>query len=92
MSTHAELLLHVVDASHPDAVEDRSIVDVLRARHDSAVTVSAVTKDGFDRLAKIVTDELAVGTQSICIKRASRPTISSSAKPAMRNSNQSMKS
>ena len=92
---HADLLLHVVDASHPDAelqidtvhqvldeigvsrsnmvlvlnkcdaVEDRSIVDVLRVRHDPAVTVSAVTKDGFDRLAKIVTSHMGEGFASL---------------------------
>jgi len=81
---HADLLLHVVDSSHPDAehqietvnnvldeigvehsntllvfnkcdaVEDRSLLDVLRLQHESAVAVSAATGEGIDRLASVV--------------------------------------
>ena len=88
---HADLLLHVVDASHPeaqhqietvdqvlkeigvdcqdpilvlnkiDAVQDRSVVDVLRARHDNSVTVSAAAKQGLDRLCDAVAERLADG-------------------------------
>jgi GTP-binding protein HflX len=88
---HADLLLHVVDASHPDAerqietvnevlkdlgiethepilvlnkidaVEDRSIVDVLRGRHPNSVSVSAAQSIGLDRLAAMVTDRLGQG-------------------------------
>ena len=88
---HADLLLHVVDASHPeaqhqietveqvltelnidcehpilvlnkiDAVDDRSLVDVLRVRHANSVTVSAKTGQGFDRLSAAVAERLADG-------------------------------
>lgn len=88
---HADLLLHVVDSSHPeaelqietvhqvldeigvdrtnmilvlnkaDAVTDRSIVDVLRVKHESAVAISAVTREGFDRLANLVAKQLGEG-------------------------------
>jgi GTP-binding protein HflX len=88
---HADLLLHVVDASHPDAeqqirtvnevlkdlgidaaepllvlnkldaVEDRSLVDVLRGRHANSVTVSAATGAGLDRLAQEVANRLGEG-------------------------------
>ncbi|WP_145366511.1 GTPase HflX [Maioricimonas rarisocia] len=88
---HADLLLHVVDASHPqavqqidtvnevladlgadatepilvlnkvDAIEDRSHVDVLRARYPQSVTTSAATGHGLDRLAAAVADRLGDG-------------------------------
>ncbi|MFG0334170.1 MAG: GTPase HflX [Maioricimonas sp. JB049] len=88
---HADLLLHVVDASHPqavqqintvnevladlgadatepilvlnkiDALEDRSHVDVLRARYPHSVTTSAATGQGLDRLAAAVADRLGGG-------------------------------
>ena len=88
---NAGLLMHVVDASHPqaqqqletvnkvleeigvdhsnmllvfnkcDAVVDRSIVDVLRLSYDSAVTVSAATGEGLDRLASAVAGRLGNG-------------------------------
>jgi len=88
---HADLLLHVVDASHPeaqhqietveevlkelgiegidpilvlnkiDAVEDRSLVDVLRAKYPNSVTVSAATGDGLDKLNAAVAERLADG-------------------------------
>ncbi len=88
---HADLLLHVVDASDPeaeqqlatvnevlsdigvdctepilvlnkiDACEDRSFVDVLRANHPQAVTISAVTGKGLDRLCEVVGGRLADG-------------------------------
>lgn len=88
---HADLLLHVVDASHPeaelqidtvhqvldeigvdhsnmllvlnkcDACADRSIVDVLRVRHEHAVVVSAASGEGLDRLALAVAKRLGDG-------------------------------
>jgi GTP-binding protein HflX len=88
---HADLLLHVVDASDPqaerqiatvenvldeigvegrntllvlnkvDAVHDRSLVDVLRLRHPNAVTISARSGEGIDRLNRAVADRLADG-------------------------------
>ncbi|MBX3442882.1 MAG: GTPase HflX [Planctomyces sp.] len=88
---HADLLLHVVDASHPDAeqqiatvntvlkdlgidsqepllvlnkvdaVEDRSLVDVLRGRHPGSVTISAAQKMGLDRLEQAVAERLGEG-------------------------------
>ncbi len=88
---HADVLLHVVDASHPcaeeqirtvedvlrqidvkvehtllvlnkvDAVEDRSFIDILRAHHPEAISVSAKTGLGLDRLAKYVADKLSNG-------------------------------
>ena len=86
---HANLLLHVVDAGHPDAKQqietvhqvleeigiecdnsllvlnkidacpDRSVVDVLRARYDNSVSISAATGDGLDRLHRAVAERLA---------------------------------
>ena len=88
---HADLLLHVVDASSPaadqqieivnqvlkeigidfarailvlnktDAVRDRSLVDILRASHDPAVSVSAIEKTGLDKLARLVAERLGDG-------------------------------
>ena len=88
---HADVLLHVVDASSPsaeqqietvnqvlkeigidsarailvlnktDAVSDRSIIDVLRASHDPAVSVSAIEKTGIDQLARLVAERLGDG-------------------------------
>lgn len=88
---HANVLLHVVDASHPcaeeqirtvnevlaqievnvehtllvlnkvDAVTDRSLLDVLRASHPDAISVSAHTGLGLDRLARYVADKLSGG-------------------------------
>jgi GTP-binding protein HflX len=87
----AELLLHVVDASHPeaevqidtvyrvleeigvdtanvilvlnklDACEDRSLVDVLRRRHENAISISAKTGEGLERLTAAVAERLAGG-------------------------------
>ena len=87
----ADLLLHVVDASHPeaerqirtvnqvldeigvatdnmllvlnkvDAVEDRSLIDVLRAHHADTVTVSAATGQGIDKLIPEVATRLGEG-------------------------------
>ncbi|MBI1311995.1 GTPase HflX [bacterium] len=95
---YADLLLHVVDASHPeaekqietvyevldeigvthdnvilvlnkcDAVEDRSIVDVLRIKNEDAVTVSAKTGDGLDRLAAMVAQQLGDGAVEVRIE------------------------
>ncbi len=88
---HADLLLHVVDASSPDAsrqietvekvlaelgvssdnallvlnkidaVEEPSLLDVLRARHPEAISVSAREGVGLDRLARAVADRLSHG-------------------------------
>ncbi|MBM83295.1 MAG: GTPase HflX, partial [Planctomycetaceae bacterium] len=88
---HADLLLHVVDASSPDAeqqietvnevldeigvdtsnmivvlnkadsVEDRSVVDILRVQHDDAVTLSASTGQGIDRLGEALAKRLGDG-------------------------------
>jgi GTPase len=88
---HADLLLHVVDASHPqaaeqietvnqvldevgvdssslilvlnkiDAAQDRSLVDVLRARFPEAVTVSAKERTGLEKLSRAVSEHLADG-------------------------------
>lgn len=88
---HADLLLHVVDASHPDAgnhietvnqvlsemgvdsddpllvlnktdlVEDRSLLDVMRVKYPNAITVSAVTGAGLDKLSGAVAERLADG-------------------------------
>lgn len=91
----ADLLLHVVDVSHPEAekqvatveevldeidvkdrpfilvlnkidrVENRSIADVLRARFSHAVTVSAATGEGIDRLGELVASLLGDGFQEL---------------------------
>ncbi len=88
---HADLLLHVVDASSPsaeqqiatvndvlkeigidsaravlvlnkaDAVRDRSYLDVLRANHESAISVSAREDTGLDKLARLVAERLGDG-------------------------------
>ena len=88
-SRQAKLLLHVVDASNPeaekqieavnavltelevadkptvvvlnkiDAVKDRSIVDVLRAKHPGAIAISGLTGEGLDRLADAVMEGLS---------------------------------
>ena len=87
----ADLLLHVVDVSNPeaeqqaetvervldeigvevrnfilvlnkiDAVKDRGIVDVLRAKYAHAVTVSAITGEGLDKLGSLVGELLGQG-------------------------------
>ena len=88
---HADLLLHVVDASSPaaeqqittvnevlkeigidaaravlvlnktDALRNRSYLDVLRAHHDLAVSVSAAQKTGLEQLARVVAERLGEG-------------------------------
>lgn len=88
---HASLLLHIVDASHPeaerqidtvhqvleeigvdrsnmllvlnkvDAVEDRSIVDVLRVKHLDCVCISARERVGLDKLETAVVARLGEG-------------------------------
>ena len=88
---HADVLLHVVDASSPaaeqqiqtvnqvlkeigidsarailvlnktDAVRDRSLLDVLWASHDPAVSVSAIEKTGLDQLSRLVAERLGDG-------------------------------
>jgi GTPase len=88
---HADVLLHVVDASSPsaeqqiktvndvlheigidgasavlvlnkiDAVSDRSLVDVLRANHATAISVSAAQKTGLEQLEQIVAERLSDG-------------------------------
>lgn len=95
---YADLLLHVVDASHPqaeqqldtvnkvldelgvahentllvfnkcDAMEDRSIVDVLRLKYENAVTVSAATGEGVDRLCAGVASRLGEGAVELKIE------------------------
>jgi GTP-binding protein HflX len=95
---HTSLLLHVVDASHPeadqqietvnkvldqigvnhsemllvfnkcDAVDDRSIVDVLRLSYDSAVSISAATGEGIDRLSAAVAERLGNGYLDVRIE------------------------
>lgn len=87
----ADLLLHVVDVSNPeaeqqantvelvldeigveirkfilvlnkvDAVQDRAIVDVLRAKYTHSVTVSALTGEGLDKLGLLVGELLGEG-------------------------------
>jgi GTP-binding protein HflX len=94
---YADLLLHVVDASHPqaqlqldtvnnvldelgvshenmllvlnkcDAMDDRSIVDVLRLKFENAVTVSAATGEGIDRLCAAVALRLGEGAVELKI-------------------------
>lgn len=94
---YADLLLHVVDASHPkaqlqidtvnhvldelgvshenmllvlnkcDAMDDRSIVDVLRLKFENAVTVSAATGEGIDRLCAAVALRLGKGAVELKI-------------------------
>jgi GTP-binding protein HflX len=84
----ADLLLHVVDASSPEAekqiaavnavldelgladhptllvlnkldkVPDRSFLDVLKARHEEAIAISASSGDGLDRLEQAVREAL----------------------------------
>lgn len=88
---HANLLLHVVDASHPeaerqidtvhqvleeigvdrtnmllvlnkvDAVQDRSIVDVLRVKHLDCVCISARERSGLEKLEAAVVARLGQG-------------------------------
>ncbi len=88
---HADLLLHVVDASHyeaerqidtvhevlkevgvdlshmllvlnkTDLVEDRSFVDVLRAKHENSLTISALERVGIDRLEEAVSQRIGSG-------------------------------
>ena len=88
---HADVLLHVVDASHPnaeeqirtvedvlrqidvkvehtllvlnkaDAIEDRTLIDILRANHPDAISVSAKNGQGLDRLTRYVADKLSNG-------------------------------
>ncbi len=87
----ADLLLHVVDASNPeaeqqvatveqvlqeigvelrdyilvlnkvDAVDDRSVIDLLRARYTDAISISAATGQGLDRLTALVAEKLGQG-------------------------------
>ncbi|WP_417380199.1 GTPase HflX [Gimesia sp.] len=44
-----------------DKVEDRSKLDVLRLKYDNAISVSAVSGEGLDRLSQAVIDRLASG-------------------------------
>lgn len=87
----ADLLLHVVDASNPeaeqqaqtveqvlgeigveirnsilvlnkiDAVQDRTVVDVLRAKYTHSITVSARERTGLDRLGLLASELLSDG-------------------------------
>ncbi len=88
---HADILLHVVDASHPeaelqiatvnevlkeididsseailvlnkiDAVQDHSFLDVLRSRYPGAISVSARTGLGLERLSRYIAERLSDG-------------------------------
>ena len=93
---HADLLLHVVDASNPDAQrqintvydvleeigvdcsnlllvlnkvdaleDDRSLLDVLRARHPDTVTISAATGQGLEELARTIGNRLGQGVVDV---------------------------
>jgi GTP-binding protein HflX len=94
----ADLLLHVVDVSHPeaeeqvetvervlneigvgmdnfilvlnkvDAVEDRSLIDILRRKYAHAVTVSAAKKLGLEKLEALVAERLAGGFADVEIE------------------------
>lgn len=94
----AHLLLHVVDASNPeaeqqaetvervlteigidfshsilvlnkiDAVQDRSLVDVLRAKYTHSVSVSARDRQGLDRLGSLVAELLSDGFVDVTIE------------------------
>jgi GTP-binding protein HflX len=44
-----------------DALRDRSYLDVLRANHEPAVSVSAVERTGLDQLGRIVAERLGDG-------------------------------
>jgi GTP-binding protein HflX len=44
-----------------DQVADRSLVDVLRAKHPFAISVSALTRQGLDRLARTVAEQFGGG-------------------------------
>jgi GTP-binding protein HflX len=87
----ADILLHVVDAGHPeaelqiatvnevlkeididaseaivvlnkvDAVRDHSLLDVLRSRYPGAISVSARTGVGLERLARYIAEKLSNG-------------------------------
>ena len=52
--SHMLLVLNKVDTC-----EDRSVVDVLRARYENAIGVSARTRDGLDRLTAEVASQLS---------------------------------
>lgn len=92
---HAELLLHLVDASDPlaehhvdtvnevleevgageiprllvinkvDAVQDRSVLELLRSRHPSSLTISARNKIGLEALADAVSEHLGGGVVNV---------------------------
>jgi len=96
----AHLLLHVVDASNPeaeqqaetvervlteigidfsnsilvlnkiDAVQDRGLVDVLRAKYTHSVGVSARDRLGLDRLGSLVAELLSDGFVDVSIEAA----------------------
>lgn len=95
---HSDLLLHVVDASDPNAeqhietvhevlsdlgiddshsllvlnkvdrVDDRSVIDSLRAKHPDSYGVSAVTANGVDRLASRVAARLGGDWVNVCVQ------------------------
>ena len=44
-----------------DAVEDHSVLDVLRSKHENSVSVSAYSGDGIDRLTHLVAERLGHG-------------------------------
>ncbi|GAB4148684.1 MAG: GTPase HflX [Planctomycetaceae bacterium] len=44
-----------------DTVSDRANIDVLRRHHENAISVSAVTRQGLDRLTEMVAEQLSDG-------------------------------
>ena len=48
-------------------MDDRSIVDVLRVKFENAITVSAATGEGFDRLYVAVAERLGEGAVELKI-------------------------
>jgi GTPase len=44
-----------------DTVSDRANIDVLRAKHENVISVSAITRQGLDKLTTLVADRLADG-------------------------------
>lgn len=51
-----------------DAVEDRELVDFLRAKYASSVTISAKTGQGLDQLAALVAEQLGNGFTNVEIE------------------------
>ena len=45
-----------------DRIQDRSLIDVLRAKHTDCITVSALERTGFDKLTEMVAERLGQGS------------------------------